>query len=96
MLPANPVEQLRLAHAIACHAYAGRVSALEGEVGRLRRAAADRASHVRTLETRLTSLQLELQDALDKARALPGSRDRGCLRGLGSRGRGTCARWRRA
>ena len=68
MLPANPVEQLRLAHAIACHAYAGRVSVLEGEVGRLRCAAADRGSHVRTLETRLTSLQLELQDALDKAR----------------------------
>ncbi|KAK9830905.1 hypothetical protein WJX81_003248 [Elliptochloris bilobata] len=69
VLPANPGEQLRLAHAISCHAYAGRVAALESEVGRLRRAAADRSSHVRTLETRLTSLQLELQDALDKARA---------------------------
>lgn len=66
MLPSDPVEQLRLAHAITCHAYAGRVAALESETGRLRRAAADKASHVRTLETRLTSLQLELQDALDK------------------------------
>ena len=66
MLPGNPVEQLRLAHAISCHAYSGRVSALEAEVGRLRRSAADKAVHVRTLETRLTSLQLELQDALDK------------------------------
>jgi hypothetical protein len=71
VLPSNPVEQLRLAHAITCHAYSGRVTALEAEVGRLRRSAADKAAHVRTLETRLTSLQLELQDALDKARRPP-------------------------
>lgn len=71
VLPSNPVEQLRLAHAITCHAYSGRVTALEAEVGRMRRSAADKAAHVRTLETRLTSLQLELQDALDKARRLP-------------------------
>ena len=45
---------------------------------------------MRTLETRLTGPQLELQDALDKAPALA------WMEGLGDWIRGTCARWRPA
>ncbi|EIE24881.1 hypothetical protein COCSUDRAFT_28432 [Coccomyxa subellipsoidea C-169] len=69
VLPTDPHEQLKLAHKIGSRAYAQKVSSLESEVGHLRRVLADKDSHIRTLETRLTSYQLELQEALDKARA---------------------------
>lgn len=69
VLPADPCEQLNLAHRITCRAYSQRVASLEDEAGRLRRTLEDRAGHARTLETRLATCQLELQQALDKVRA---------------------------
>ena len=69
MLPSDPYEQLNLAHRITCRAYSQRVASLEGESGRLRKALDDRAAHARTLEGRLTSCQLQLQQALDTVRA---------------------------
>ncbi|KAK9918794.1 hypothetical protein WJX75_006959 [Coccomyxa subellipsoidea] len=69
VLPTDPHEQLKLAHKISSRAYTQKVSSLESEVGHLRRVLADKDSHIRTLETRLTSCQLELQEAVEKARA---------------------------
>ena len=67
MLPTDPYEQLKLAHKISSSAYTQKVSSLESEVGHLRRALADKNGHIRTLETSLTSCQLELQEANEKA-----------------------------
>ena len=69
MLPTDPHKQLKLAHKISSRAYTQKVSSLESEVGHLRRVLADKDSHIRTLETRLTSCQLELQEAVEKASA---------------------------
>ena len=66
VLPADPWEQVALAHRITCRAYTLQVSALDSEVGYLRKALGDRASQVQALEGRLTSCQLELREALDK------------------------------
>jgi uncharacterized protein YlxW (UPF0749 family) len=71
VLPTDPFEQLRLAHRISSRAFSQKVAALEAEVGHLKRALGDKAGQVRELETRLTSCQLELQEAQDKASAPP-------------------------
>lgn len=71
MLPTDPYEQLKLAHKISSRAYTQKVSSLESEVGHLRRALADKNGHIRTLETSLTSCQLQLQEANEKARIEP-------------------------
>ncbi|CAL8464151.1 g3686 [Coccomyxa elongata] len=69
VLPTDPYEQLKLAHKISSRAYTQKVSSLESEVGHLRRALADKNGHIRTLETSLTSCQLDLQEANEKVRA---------------------------
>lgn len=71
VLPTDPYEQLKLAHRIGCRAFSQKVASLEGEVAHLKRALGDKAGHIRSLETRLTSCQLELQKAQDKASHIP-------------------------
>jgi hypothetical protein len=73
VLPADPWEQLALAHRITCRAYSQQVAALDSEVGYVRKALADKAAHAQALEARLASCQGELREALDKVRALPAS-----------------------
>jgi hypothetical protein len=68
VLPTDPYEQLKLAHRIGCRAFSQKVASLESEVSHLKRELGDKGNLVRSLETRLTSCQLELQEALDKAR----------------------------
>lgn len=67
VLPTDPYEQLQLANRISCRAFTQKMASLESEVGHLRRVLADKDSHIRTLETRLTTCQLELQEAAEKA-----------------------------
>jgi hypothetical protein len=68
-LPADPYEQLQLAHRIATHAFSAKASGLASEVARLRSALAARDERASGLEGRVAALRLDVRDAEDRARA---------------------------
>ncbi|KAK9844816.1 hypothetical protein WJX74_007212 [Apatococcus lobatus] len=67
LLPADPYEQLRLAHQICCFAFSQKVGCLEADNRHQKQGLAQRMSTIKTLESRVTSLQLDLQESQSQA-----------------------------
>ncbi|KAL3133994.1 hypothetical protein ABBQ32_008433 [Trebouxia sp. C0010 RCD-2024] len=68
VLPSDHYAQLEVAHHISCYAFANKVKAMEAENQQLKQALTQKTSQVKTLESRLTSTQLDLQESQEKAR----------------------------
>lgn len=68
MLPADPTDQLELAHRIANVAFVGKVQQLERENAQLQQQAMDRQAKIKQLERRINGMEAELADAADKVR----------------------------
>ncbi|DBA79426.1 TPA: hypothetical protein ACH3X2_000066 [Trebouxia sp. C0005] len=69
ILPSDYYAQLELAHHISCYAFSSKAKAMEAENQHLKHALTQKTSQVNTLESRLTSTQLDLQESQEKARA---------------------------
>ena len=69
LLPAHPDRQLHVAQSIIEAAFRQQAAQMGGELQRLRMAAADKDSHIRSLEDRLAGCQ----DCLREARSQVGS-----------------------
>ncbi len=70
ILPSDPFAQLELAHKIAQAALAQKVSQMESEGQQLREALLQKQSQIKSLERRVSSLELELQDMVSKVSAV--------------------------
>ncbi|DBA75376.1 TPA: hypothetical protein ACH3X1_010642 [Trebouxia sp. C0004] len=68
VLPSDYYAQLELAHHISCYAFSSKAKAMEAENQQLKQALTQKTSQVKTLESRLTSTQLDLQESQEKAR----------------------------
>ncbi|KAK9868234.1 hypothetical protein WJX84_001744 [Apatococcus fuscideae] len=70
ILPMDPYEQLKLAHQICCFAFSQKVGTLEADNRHHKQGLAQRMSTIKTLESRVTSLQLDLQDSQSQAQQM--------------------------
>ncbi|KAK3269855.1 hypothetical protein CYMTET_21720 [Cymbomonas tetramitiformis] len=68
VLPTDPNEQLEMSHRIANLAFSQKVCVLEAENNQLRQTLMQRQSQIKALERRVTNLELEVNDAQEKAR----------------------------
>ncbi|KAL0045619.1 hypothetical protein WJX82_011580 [Trebouxia sp. C0006] len=68
ILPSDYYAQLELAHHISCYAFSSKAKTMEAENQQLKHALTQKTSQVKTLESRLTSTQLDLQESQEKAR----------------------------
>lgn len=70
ILPSDPFAQLELAHKIAQAALAQKTAQMESEGQQLREALLQKQNQIKSLERRVSSLELELQDMVSKVSGL--------------------------
>ncbi|KAG2500506.1 hypothetical protein HYH03_001283 [Edaphochlamys debaryana] len=68
VLPQDPFAQLELASRIAQHALASKASQMEAEGQQLREALVQKQNHIKMLERRVSTLELELADMASKSK----------------------------